>query len=175
MRDGFRIAPCGISFFVRATGAPRSFRHQFSISSSTAAAWKPVGVDQVAIGAQRHVIPRSGYAPGNISYTGEWVHASSLSAERPPGLAHTASSSRGRRLRRSNPPRPARTLRTSGHRCRFRIQPPTAASFPKIKLAIAHLRNILGEQTYEARKGETTTTASMVSYDYDQSTRPEQN
>ena len=59
----------------------------------------------------------------------------------------------------------------------FAFSPLTAASFPKIKLAIAHLRNILGEQTYEvlARKGETTTTASMVSYDYDQSTRPEQN
>ena len=59
----------------------------------------------------------------------------------------------------------------------FAFSPLTAASFPKIKLANAHLRNILGEQTYEAlaRKGETTTTASMVSYDYDQSTRPEQN
>jgi hypothetical protein len=59
----------------------------------------------------------------------------------------------------------------------FALSPLTAASFPKIKLAIAHLRNILGEQTYEAlaRKGETTTTASMVSYDYDQSTRLEQN
>ena len=59
----------------------------------------------------------------------------------------------------------------------FAFSPLTAASFPKIKLASAHLRNILGEQTYEAlaRKGEKTTTASMVSYDYDQSTRPEQN
>ena len=37
----------------------------------------------------------------------------------------------------------------------FAFSPLTAASFPKIKLANAHLRNILGEQTYEAlaRKG----------------------
>ena len=36
--------------------------------------------------------------------------------------------------------------------------------------AIAHLRNVLGEATYEslARKGETMTTAAMVSYAYDQ-------
>ena len=36
--------------------------------------------------------------------------------------------------------------------------------------AIAHLRNVLGEATYEslARKGETMTTAAMVTYAYDQ-------
>ena len=36
--------------------------------------------------------------------------------------------------------------------------------------AIAHLRNVLGEATYEslARKGETMTTAEMATYAYDQ-------
>ena len=36
--------------------------------------------------------------------------------------------------------------------------------------AIAHLRDVLGEATYEslARKGETMTTAAMVTYAYDQ-------
>jgi hypothetical protein len=36
--------------------------------------------------------------------------------------------------------------------------------------AIAHLRNLLGDQTYDslAREGETMTTAEMVAYAYDQ-------
>jgi hypothetical protein len=36
--------------------------------------------------------------------------------------------------------------------------------------AIAHLRDVLGDQTYEslARKGETMTTAAMATYPYDQ-------
>ena len=40
----------------------------------------------------------------------------------------------------------------------------------KFGTAIAHLRNVLGEATYEslARKGETMTTAAMVAYAYDQ-------
>ena len=35
---------------------------------------------------------------------------------------------------------------------------------------IAHLRDVLGDQTHEslARKGETMTTAAMVTYAYDQ-------
>jgi hypothetical protein len=35
---------------------------------------------------------------------------------------------------------------------------------------ITHLRNVLGDQTYEslARMGETMTTAAMVTYAYDQ-------
>ena len=43
--------------------------------------------------------------------------------------------------------------------------------------AVGHIRNMLGDQTYEslARKGETMTIAEMVAYAYDQSTRPEQN
>jgi hypothetical protein len=46
----------------------------------------------------------------------------------------------------------------------------TAASFPRINTATAHLRDVLGDQTYEslARKGETMTTAAMVTYAYDQ-------
>ena len=41
---------------------------------------------------------------------------------------------------------------------------------PDINTTIAHLREVLGDQTYEslARKGETTTTAAMVTYAYDQ-------
>ena len=46
----------------------------------------------------------------------------------------------------------------------------TAASFPELGSAIAHLRDVLGDQTYEslARKSETMTTAEMVTYAYDQ-------
>ena len=66
--------------------------------------------------------------------------------------------------------RPARTLRTGGHHRRFRVQSLIAAAFPEITTAITHLRDVLGEQTYEslARKGETMTTAAMVTYAYDQ-------
>jgi tetratricopeptide (TPR) repeat protein len=41
---------------------------------------------------------------------------------------------------------------------------------PEITTAIAHLRDVLGDQTYEslARQGETMTTAAMVTYAYDQ-------
>jgi hypothetical protein len=41
---------------------------------------------------------------------------------------------------------------------------------PEITTAIAHLRDVLGEPTYEslARKGETMTAAAMVTYAYDQ-------
>jgi hypothetical protein len=41
---------------------------------------------------------------------------------------------------------------------------------PEIRTAITHLRDVLGDQTYEslARKGETMTTTEMVTYAYDQ-------
>ena len=41
---------------------------------------------------------------------------------------------------------------------------------PEVATTIAHLRNILGDQTYEslARKGEMMTTAAMATYAYDQ-------
>jgi hypothetical protein len=41
---------------------------------------------------------------------------------------------------------------------------------PEINTAIAHLRNVLGDQTYESfvREGETMSTAAMVAYAYDQ-------
>ncbi|MBV8291887.1 MAG: hypothetical protein JOY55_08735 [Mycobacterium sp.] len=40
----------------------------------------------------------------------------------------------------------------------------------EFRTAMAHLRNVLGEATYEslARKGETMTTTAMVTYAYDQ-------
>jgi hypothetical protein len=46
----------------------------------------------------------------------------------------------------------------------------TESGFPQLSTAIAHLRDVLGDQTYEslARKGETMTTAAMVTYAYDQ-------
>ena len=52
----------------------------------------------------------------------------------------------------------------------FALSPLTATSFPKIDRTIAHLREVLGDQTYEslARKGETMTTAATVTYAYDQ-------
>jgi hypothetical protein len=51
----------------------------------------------------------------------------------------------------------------------FALSPLTTASFPKINTAIAHLREVLDDQTYEslAHKGETMTTAAMVTYAYD--------
>ena len=38
----------------------------------------------------------------------------------------------------------------------------------EINTVIAHLREVLSEQTYESFKGETMTTAKMVTYAYDQ-------
>ena len=48
--------------------------------------------------------------------------------------------------------------------------PVAAAALPEITTAIAHLRDVLGDQTYEsvARKGETMTTAAIATYAYDQ-------
>ena len=52
----------------------------------------------------------------------------------------------------------------------FALSPIASAAFPEINTAITHLRDVLGDQTYEslARKGETMTTAAMVAYAYDQ-------
>jgi hypothetical protein len=52
----------------------------------------------------------------------------------------------------------------------FALSPLTAVAFPEISTAIAHLRDVLGDQTYEslARKGETMTIAAMATYAYDQ-------
>ena len=48
--------------------------------------------------------------------------------------------------------------------------PMTANAVPEVDTVIAHLRNVLGDQTYEslARKAETMTTAAIVTYAYDQ-------
>ncbi len=47
---------------------------------------------------------------------------------------------------------------------------PWTAMLAEFNTLIAHLRDVLGDQTYEslARKGETMTTAAMVTYAYDQ-------
>jgi predicted ATPase len=52
----------------------------------------------------------------------------------------------------------------------FALSPLTATAYPDLSTTIAHLRDVLGDQTYEslARKGETMTTAAMVTYAYDQ-------
>jgi tetratricopeptide (TPR) repeat protein len=52
----------------------------------------------------------------------------------------------------------------------FAVNRATSAHVPEASTAIAHLREVLGDQTYEslARKGETMTTAEMVTYAYDQ-------
>jgi hypothetical protein len=52
----------------------------------------------------------------------------------------------------------------------FALSPFTAAALPEINTASAHLRDVLGEATYEslARKGGTMPTAAMVTYAYDQ-------
>ena len=52
----------------------------------------------------------------------------------------------------------------------FALSPIAAAAVPEITTVIAHLRDVLGEATYEslARKGETMTTAAMATYAYDQ-------
>ena len=44
------------------------------------------------------------------------------------------------------------------------------ATLAEFNTAIAHLRDVLGEATYEslAREGETMTTAAMATYAYDQ-------
>jgi len=52
----------------------------------------------------------------------------------------------------------------------FALSPFAAAAFPEITTTIAHLRDVLGEATYEslAGKGEAMTTAAMAAYAYDQ-------
>jgi predicted ATPase len=52
----------------------------------------------------------------------------------------------------------------------FALSPVAARGVPELTTAIAHLRDVLGDQTYEslARKGETMTTAAMATYAYDQ-------
>ena len=46
----------------------------------------------------------------------------------------------------------------------------TSVTIPELNTAIAHLRDALGDQTYEllARKGAAMTTAAMATYAYDQ-------
>jgi len=52
----------------------------------------------------------------------------------------------------------------------FAFNPLTAAAISEINTAIAHLRDVLGHETYEslARKGATMTTTEIVTYAYDQ-------
>lgn len=52
----------------------------------------------------------------------------------------------------------------------LRSVPSSALTVPEITTVIAHLREVLGEETYEslALKGETMATAAMATYAYDQ-------
>ena len=52
----------------------------------------------------------------------------------------------------------------------YAFSPVTKSWIPEIHTVIAHLRDVLGDQTYEslARKGETMPTAAMAMYAYDQ-------
>jgi tetratricopeptide (TPR) repeat protein len=52
----------------------------------------------------------------------------------------------------------------------FALSPVVARGVPEITTAIAHLRDVLGDQDYEslARKGETMTTAEIATHAYDQ-------
>jgi hypothetical protein len=52
----------------------------------------------------------------------------------------------------------------------FAVNPLAAAAFPEIKAAIAQLRDVLGDQSYEslARKGVAMTTSAMVAFAYDE-------
>jgi hypothetical protein len=52
----------------------------------------------------------------------------------------------------------------------FAVSPMTAAIEPELSTAITHLRDVLGEATYEslARKGTSMTPAAMATYAYDQ-------
>ena len=79
-------------------------------------------------------------------------------------------------------PAPLRALAPAPRRCvpsapesaatiaGFALSPYTALVLPEATTTIAHLRNVLGDQTYEslAHKGETMTTAAMATYAYDQ-------
>jgi hypothetical protein len=52
----------------------------------------------------------------------------------------------------------------------FAFNPLSATTFPEINPTIAHLRDALGDQTYESlvRQGKAMTTAEMATYAYDQ-------
>jgi hypothetical protein len=52
----------------------------------------------------------------------------------------------------------------------FAINPLAAAAFPEINAAIAQLRDVLGDQTYESLAGEgvAMTTSAMVAFVYDE-------
>jgi hypothetical protein len=52
----------------------------------------------------------------------------------------------------------------------FALRPFAPPGVPQLRRAITHLRDVLGDQTYEslARQGETMTTTAMATYAYDQ-------
>jgi predicted ATPase len=80
------------------------------------------------------------------------------------GLTHSALANLAVFLDRLGRVEPAATI------AGFAFSPLTMLIVPQLSTLIVHLRDVLGDQTYEslARKGETITTAAMVTYAYDQ-------
>ena len=66
--------------------------------------------------------------------------------------------------------RPARTHESAATVAGFAFSPTVTAAAPEINATIAHLREVLGDQTYESltREGETMTTAEVATYAYNQ-------
>ena len=60
---------------------------------------------------------------------------------------------------------------------RFALNPIATAAFPEITTAVAHLRDVVGDQTYDSltHKGEMMTTAETYAYDQIDQTRAELN
>jgi hypothetical protein len=52
----------------------------------------------------------------------------------------------------------------------YAVSPLTVGTYPEVRTAIAHLREVLGDEAYEslARQGKSMTTAAMAAYAYDQ-------
>jgi hypothetical protein len=96
------------------------------------------------------------------------------------GRLHLPRDSQSPRLRQHHPDQPLAILAAVLDRlgryepavtiAGIAVCPLTAGACPETTTAITHLRDALGDQTYEslARKGEAMTTAAMVTYAYDQ-------
>ena len=97
------------------------------------------------------------------SITSRWRSATSTTRATPPGSA-AALATLAVFFDRLGRHEPAATI------AGFAVSPIDRGVVPEFNTAIAHLRDVLGEPTYEslARKGETMTTAAMVTYAYDQ-------
>ena len=121
--------------------APRRFVE--SLLATTLSALEPEHGDPLAALDDITLAIRNSYDSGNVAYIAIALATLAVFLDR---LGHLE---------------PAATI--TG----FALNPLTAS---QLSTVIAHLRDVLGEATYEslARKGETMTTAAMVTYAYDQ-------